>query len=406
MAAGDFSNVEIEIRQQIDRWVASLEAEANHVSAKRDAALGLRSLTRKSSLNREYIATKGAIPAIVSVLRDSTDPETKKHAVTLLLNLSIHPNVKDEIMAAGALDPIVQVLKYGDCEARANAAAALFSLSTKTTTNKALIGSSTDAIPALVKLLTEGTTRGKKDAASAIFDLAICHENKAIAVRAGVIPPLVDLLLDEKQGIVDEALATLAILATHVEGQAEIGRVGALPLLIDIISESSPQNKENAAAILLELCCSDPNNTYMSAKLGVCGPLGELCSTGTSKARRKARKLLDLQRHAQHRHGHFGARSFCECLQNSIIEYRPSIFKRGTASPSISREELPFAGSINFVSGSGAHRVGLARPRSSASGLCLLARSSTSGNQHYSVSDSLGRDVLEHLQSQFACIVD
>lgn len=312
MAGGGLSDVEADIREQMDSWIASLEeSESNATITKRNAALGLRSLTRKSSLNREYIATRGAIPAIVSVLRDTTDPETKKHAVTLLLNLSIHPNLKDEIMASGALEPIVQVLKFGDCEARENAAAALFSLSTKTTTHKAVIGSSTDAIPALVKLLIDGTTRGKKDAASAIFDLAICHDNKAIAVRAGVISPLVDLLIDEKQGIVDEALATLAILATHPEGRTEISHVGALPLLIDIISDcNSPQNKENAAGILLELCCSDANNIYMSAKLGVCGPLGELCSTGTGKARRKARKLLDLQRQAQHRHGHFGARSF------------------------------------------------------------------------------------------------
>lgn len=311
MAGGELSDLATDIREQIDTWIANLEDELNAAAiAKRNAALGLRSLTRKSSLNREYIATRGAIPAIVSVLRDTTDDETKKHAVTLLLNLSIHPNVKDMIMAAGALEPIVQVLKFGDCEARENAAAALFSLSAKMPTHKAAIGSYTDAIPALVKLLIDGTIQGKKDAASAIFDLAICHDNKAIAVRAGAITPLVDLLTDEKQGIVDEALATLAILATHPEGQAEINRVGALPVLIDLISDSSPQNKENAAGILLELCSSDANNIYMSAKLGVCGPLGEVCSTGTGKARRKARKLLDLQRQAQYRHGQFGARSF------------------------------------------------------------------------------------------------
>lgn len=313
MAGGDFGEVpgvSSEVREQIDKWVADLAATeaTKEPCAKREAAQGLRTLTRKSSINREYIATKGTIPAIVSVLRNSHDAETRKHAVTLLLNLSINAHLKDAIMSAGAVEPVVEVLKYGDCEARENAAATLFSLSTKTS-NKSLIGTSSDAIPALVKLLIDGTTRGKRDAASAIFDLAICHENKAIAVRAGVIPPLVDLLIDEKQGIVDEALATLAILATHPEGQIEISHVGALPILVDLISESHPQNRENAAGILLELCSSDPNHVYMSAKLGVCGPLGELASTGTAKARRKARKLLELQRHAQHRHGPPGARS-------------------------------------------------------------------------------------------------
>lgn len=312
MAAGaESTDVADDVREQIDSWIANLEGEPNAAAiGKRNAALGLRSFTRKSSLNRRYIATRGAIPAIVSVLRETTDDETKKHAVTLLLNLSIHPNVKDEIMAAGALEPIVQVLMFGECEARENAAAALFSLSTKSPAHKAAIGSSTNAIPALVKLLIDGSIRGKKDAASAIYDLAIWHDNKAVAVRAGAIPPLVDLLMDDKQGIVDEALATLAILATHPDGQTEINRVGALPVLIDIVSDSSPQNKENAAGILLELCSSDTNNIYMAAKLGVCGPLGELCSTGTIKARRKARKLLDLQRQAQHRHGRLGPISF------------------------------------------------------------------------------------------------
>jgi HEAT repeat protein len=294
-----------EDKGRIDDWVAHLTTQ---VAGHRDAIQGLRGLTKTSSINRDYIARKGAIPVVVEVLKDAHEPEVRKHAVTLLLNLSITAALKGSIMAAGAVEPIVEVLKHGDHEARENAAAALFSLSAKGA-NGALIGSTTDAIPALVQLLIDGTRRGKLDAATAIFDLCICNENKPRAVQSGVIPPLVRLLTDANLKLQDQALSILALLAVDLQAQAEIARVNALPILVDLVAESNPQNRENAACVLLELCSNDPNNVYNATKLGLCGALGELASTGTAKARRKARKLLEIFRHAQHLTGPPGARS-------------------------------------------------------------------------------------------------
>lgn len=295
-----------EDKGRMDSWVTHLTQ--TKMNGPNEAIRGLRSLTKTSSINRDYIAQKGVIPVVVEVLKDSSqDTEVKKHAVTLLFNLSITAHLKGAIIAAGAVEPIVEVLKTGDNEARENAAAALFSLSAKGS-NGGLIGT-TDAIPALVQLLIDGTKRGKLDAMNAIFDLCICKENKAKAVEAGVVPNLVRLLTDESLGLIDHALATLALLALHHQGQAEIGRVNALPILVDLVAESNAQNRENAACILLELCSNDPNNVYNATKLGLCGALGELASTGTAKARRKAKKLLEILRHAQHRTGPPGARS-------------------------------------------------------------------------------------------------
>jgi len=294
-----------EDKGRMDSWVTHLTQPK--LNGHKDAIQGLRSLTKTSSINRDYIAQKGVIPVVVEVLNQSQDTEVKKHAVTLLFNLSITATLKGSIIAAGAVEPIVEVLKTGDNEARENAAAALFSLSAKGS-NADLIGT-TDAIPALVQLLIDGTRRGKLDAMNPIFDLCICKENKIKAVEAGVVPNLVRLLTDKSLGLIDQALSTLALLALHYQGQAEIGRVNALPILVDLVAESNPQNRENAACILLELCSNDPNNVYNAAKLGLCGALGELASTGTAKARRKAKKLLEILRHAQHRTGPPGARS-------------------------------------------------------------------------------------------------
>ena len=57
----------------------------------------------------------------MAVLRDSIDAETKKHAVMLLVDFSIHLNVREEIVIAGTLDPIMQVLKCSDSKACKNA---------------------------------------------------------------------------------------------------------------------------------------------------------------------------------------------------------------------------------------------------------------------------------------------
>ena len=61
-------------------------------------------------------------------------------------------------------------------EARENADATLFSLSV-VDDNKVAIGAA-GAIPPLIDLLIRGTPRGKKDAATAIFNLSIYQGNK------------------------------------------------------------------------------------------------------------------------------------------------------------------------------------------------------------------------------------
>jgi hypothetical protein len=79
-------------------------------------------------------------------------------------------------------------------KARANAAATLFSFSVLDK-NKVAIGAP-GAIPALIKLLCDGTPRGEKDAATAIRNLCVYQGNKARAVKAGIVTPLIRFMKD------------------------------------------------------------------------------------------------------------------------------------------------------------------------------------------------------------------
>ncbi|CAD5180275.1 unnamed protein product [Musa acuminata subsp. malaccensis] len=256
------------------------------------AAGELRLLAKRNVDNRICIAKAGAIPLLINLL-SSKNLCTQEHAVTALLNLSIHDDNKAIIISSGAIPGIVHVLRDGSMEARENAAATLFSLSV-VDEYKVTVGAS-GAIPALVSLLSEGTHRGKKDAATALFNLCIYQVNKGKAVRAGVVPLVMGLLTEPAESMLDESMAILALLSSHPEGKSAIAAAQAVPLLAEMTANGSPRNRENAAATLLNLSDGEQQLGTMAAaqECGIMGPLQELAISGTERGKRKAVQLLE-----------------------------------------------------------------------------------------------------------------
>lgn len=252
----------------------------------------LRKLAKMSSVNRFCIAEVGAIPRLTRLL-SSSDMETKTHAVTALLNLTLrNESNKQAIMMARALDPVVEVLKKGSMEARENAAALLFNLSRPDAYK--LIGL-LDVFSGLVALLEDGSSRGKKDAAAALYNLSQIRHNRALAVRAGAVPPLLQLAQDPTSGLVNESLTVLLNLATHQEGRFAIDNASGVPILVDLIRRGSDSNKEYACAVLLILCQYDLSCSDAVRHLGGARELLlNLSRSGTDRARRKAAKVLEL----------------------------------------------------------------------------------------------------------------
>ncbi|GLJ37422.1 hypothetical protein SUGI_0760140 [Cryptomeria japonica] len=261
----------------------------------RQAAFELRLLAKSGMDNRRCIAEAGAIPFLVSLLQ-SKDARTQENAVTALLNLSIYDNNRTLIMAAGALDQIIEVLENGtSMESRENAAATLFSLSVIDDC-KITIGSRPKAIPGLVGLLKQGSSRGKRDAATALFNLSLYNGNKPLVVAAGAIPILVELLTDERAGITDDALAVLSILAASVDGLRALGHTTAIPVLVELLRLGSPKGKENSISVLLALCKSGGEemvNHLLMISSSV-ESLQSLAASGSVRAKRKATSLLKI----------------------------------------------------------------------------------------------------------------
>uniref|UniRef100_A0A7N2MER4 RING-type E3 ubiquitin transferase n=1 Tax=Quercus lobata TaxID=97700 RepID=A0A7N2MER4_QUELO len=266
------------------------------VEIQRQAAYELRLLVKTGMDNRRMIAEAGAIPFLVTLLC-SHDPRIQENAVTAMLNLSLYQNNKILIMAAGAINNIVDVLQSGKTmESRENAAAAIFSLSIIDEC-KVTIGARPRAIPALVGLLRDGSPAGKRDAATALFNLAVYNANKISVVVTGAVPVLIDLLMDGKAGITDDALAVLALLLACSQGLEEIRKSRVLvPLLTDLLRFGSYKGKENSITLLLGLCKDGGEEV---ARCPLINPrsvpsLRSLAAEGSPKARRKADALLRL----------------------------------------------------------------------------------------------------------------
>ncbi|KAG7542634.1 Armadillo [Arabidopsis thaliana x Arabidopsis arenosa] len=265
------------------------------VAIKRSAAAKLRLLAKNRADNRVLIGESGAIQALIPLLR-CNDPWTQEHAVTALLNLSLHDQNKAVIAAGGAIKSLVWVLKTGTETSKQNAACALLSLALLEE-NKGSIGAC-GAIPPLVSLLLNGSCRGKKDALTTLYKLCTLQQNKERAVTAGAVKPLVDLVAEEGTGMAEKAMVVLSSLAAIDEGKEAIVEEGGIAALVEAIEDGSVKGKEFAILTLLQLCSDSVRNRGLLVREGAIPPLVGLSQSGSVsvRAKRKAERLLGYLR--------------------------------------------------------------------------------------------------------------
>ncbi|XP_043691881.1 U-box domain-containing protein 4-like [Telopea speciosissima] len=263
------------------------------IAIKRLAAAKLRLLAKNRSENRAIIGKFGAVPALIPLLRCS-DPWAQEHAVTALLNLSLHEDNKTLITDAGAIKPLIYVLKTGTEVSKQNAACALLSLAL-IEDNKISIGAC-GAIPPLVSLLLNGSTRGKKDALTTLYKLCTVRQNKEKAVSAGAVKPLVGMISEQGSGLAEKAMVVLSSLAAIQEGKTAIVEEGGIPVLVEAIEDGSIKGKEFAVLTLLLLCADSVRNRGLLVREGGIPPLVALSQSGSARAKHKAETLLGYLR--------------------------------------------------------------------------------------------------------------
>ncbi|KAH0713989.1 hypothetical protein KY290_009009 [Solanum tuberosum] len=266
---------------------------SSSVAVKRSAAAKLRLLAKNRADNRALIGESGAIPGLIPLLR-CTDPWTQEHAVTALLNLSLHEPNKVLITSSGAIKSFIYVLKTGTDTSKQNAACGLLSLAL-IDENKLSIGAC-GAIPPLVCLLINGTNRGKKDALTTLYKLCSVKLNKERAISAGAVKPLVGLVGEQGNGLTEKAMVVLSLLTGIDSGKEAIVEEGGIAALVEAIEDSSDKGREFAVLTLLQLCMDSVRNRGLLVREGGIPPLVALSQNGTAKAKHKAETLLGYLR--------------------------------------------------------------------------------------------------------------
>ncbi|KAH7431010.1 hypothetical protein KP509_08G025100 [Ceratopteris richardii] len=278
------------------------------IAAQRRAAYELRVMAKDGEETCSCLASAGAIRALTTVL-ESPDIMTQENAVTAMHNLSINDENKNIIMATeGALDGIVRVLtmKTSSIVARANAAAALFSIST-VKAYRTTIASREPAIEGLMQLSCEGNPTAKKDAAITLLSLALVDTISAQLLEKGIVLSVIETLQIETQmgkGWTEELLALLTLLLRTPDGLAAV-RVGSCRIawiFVKMIAEGSGWLQEYAVTLLLAMC-SDQVEAERSAAFhreqlrrnpAFLADLQRLLDAGNPRTQLKAFRLLKL----------------------------------------------------------------------------------------------------------------
>ncbi|XP_016460457.1 U-box domain-containing protein 19 [Nicotiana tabacum] len=261
------------------------------------AAYEIRLLAKSNIFNRSVLIEAASIPELLQIL-NTNDPIMQENSISALLKLSKHSNGKKVIMENGGLNLIIRVLKDGlKLEAKQIAAAIIFYISSPREYRKA-IGENPEVFPALVELIKEGTSCGKKNAIVAIFGLLLSHRNHERALGAGTVRALVDLLTSsDKAELNTDALAVLASLAEKTEGSFAILESSALPVILSQLQNlTSRAGKEYSVSILLSLCinCGAEVLAALVREQALMPLLYSLLTEGTSQAKKRTRSLIKI----------------------------------------------------------------------------------------------------------------
>lgn len=222
---------------------------------KTDAALVLGILATASSENQAAIVRAGAVPQLVELLKCDM-PEARGQAAVALRALAANNTYnKVAIVRAGAIPVLIRLLQQDTAEVQEVAESALQALAE---TNSQVEIAQAGAIVPLVALLKDVRPGVREEAAGALVILALNADNQVAIAQVGAIPLLVELLHDEAPEVREQAAAALRNLAAeNAHNQAEIARAGAFAPLAELLKDNMPGVREEALAALRNLAGSN-----------------------------------------------------------------------------------------------------------------------------------------------------
>ncbi|MBA0811893.1 hypothetical protein Gohar_025907 [Gossypium harknessii] len=271
--------------------ISSLSSQSSHVGTKLNSLTHLVRLTKHDSGFRRKLTELGAAPGVLKCV-GSDDPSLQEKALSLLLNLSLDDDNKVGLVAEGAINRVIKVLRFGSPDCRAIAATIITSLAV-VEVNKATIGAYPDAIQALVWLLISGKGREKKEAATALYAICSFADNRRRAIDCEAVPILISLL---DSGL-ERAIEVLGLLVKCKEGREEMMKVnGCVKVLVSVLRNGSSRGVQYGLFTLNCLCTCCERLCFEAINEGVVEICMGLMEEENEKIRRYTSSLVQTLR--------------------------------------------------------------------------------------------------------------
>ncbi|KAL1566229.1 plant U-box 38 [Salvia divinorum] len=257
------------------------------------AVIQLRKTTRTSEEARAALCSERLLQALKQLL-SSRYAALQTNAAAAMVNISLERGNKVKIVRAGAVPPLIDILKSGFDEAREHAAGAIFSLALDNG-NKTVIGA-LGAMPPLLLELRSGTRRqSRQDAALALYHLTLVQSNRAKVVRLGAAPALLGLLGDRDVSAC--VVLTVCNLAACDEGRAALLDANAVDCLVGLLRDraesGSESTRENCVAALHSLSDRSMRFKGLARDAGAVEVLLDVAKADSERARVMTRGILE-----------------------------------------------------------------------------------------------------------------
>eukprot|EP00210_Caulerpa_lentillifera_P001952 g1873.t1 len=222
---------EVEIR----RLTAKLESDNEQESKK--AAWSLANLTR-SSHNRKMIISEGALPVLVSFLKDKSDSR-KIHVLSIFTNLSQTAVYRKEIVATETLNSIFTVLKSSDTAFVEQSMEFIANMCLNRTA-KELISTEKGVLDLIIGAMKNFNDSAKKHVVRALIQLSIMPDVASMLHKLNIMRYLVDLLIISEDWTLKTWIAeVISNLSSNTNNLSNFGSTSIWKLL-DLLDAKSP----------------------------------------------------------------------------------------------------------------------------------------------------------------------
>ena len=191
------------------------------------------------------------VPALVTLLRASEDPNTLQFCLLAFCNLLTVEDNHTPILQQGGVTSIIDKCTNTAEGIRESCALALFNLSCGESTRKAAVHSG--AVPAIMNIAKIDDKEAKTRCAATLCNFASERLNIAKMVEEGVISTFIELLMTNDPDTVKHCCAALCQLAQDSASCKKIVELGAVPHIVAGVETGDDLTKYSCCSVLSAL---------------------------------------------------------------------------------------------------------------------------------------------------------